>query len=174
MPIYAIFVQKIGGDILDASGAIAVFFISQGLFTILIHRLKWSDDYRSFLLVFGWVIWLSGIVAYLFVSNMIILLLAQVLTALGNAIADPVFYNELSENIDRHKKEFEWGFFEGMNVILDGIAALIGGLIVNYYGFRPLIYVMIMSATTSLLLILVYLHKKKHLSLLEKMVNVVK
>jgi len=119
MPIYAVFVQKIGGDILDASGAIAVFFITEGVFTILIHRFKWSDKHRTFLLVSGWIVWLLGVFSYLFVSNMLILFAAQVLMALGNATADPVFYRELSDNTDKRNKEFEWGFFEGVKVILD-------------------------------------------------------
>lgn len=50
LPIYAIFVQDIGGDILDASGAMAIFLITSGICTILIHRLKWADRNRQLLL----------------------------------------------------------------------------------------------------------------------------
>ena len=173
MPIYAVFVQKIGGDILDASGAIAVFFITEGIFTMIIHRFKWSNDHRTFLLVAGWVVWLLGIISYLFVSNMLTLLLAQVLMALGNATADPIFYRELSDNTDRKNKGFEWGFFEGTKVILDGIAALVGGLVATFWGFHFLILTMIATATSSLAIILVYLYKKKHFPVLKRIAKLV-
>jgi hypothetical protein len=173
MPIYAVFVQKIGGDILDASGAIAIFFITEGIFTMLIHRFKWSNDHRTFLLVSGWVIWLLGIISYLFVANMLTLFLAQVLMALGNATADPIFYRELSENTDRRSKGFEWGFFEGIKVILDGVAALIGGVVATFWGFHFLILTMIGTATLSLVAILVYLYKKSRLTIFDKMAKIV-
>ncbi len=171
MPIYAIFVQKIGGNILDASGAMAIFFITEGVFTIIIHRPKWSNSHRATLLIGGWVIWLLGIIAYLFISNMTMLFVTQILTALGNAIADPVFYRELSDHTDRKSEEFEWGLFDGSKVILDGIAALLGGVIASLYGFRPLIFTMIGAATISLLIILYYIRKLRKMGLGEKMIN---
>ena len=168
MPIYAVFVQKIGGDILDASSAIAVFFITQGIFTMLIHRLKWSDKNRTFLLIAGWAIWVLGVFSYLFVSSLLILFLAQVLTALGNAMADPIFYRELSDNTDRRHKTFEWGFFEGIQTVFDGLAALVGGLVVTLWGFHFLILAMTIAASFSLITILFYLYKKRRISIKEK------
>src|SRR5438874_1939375 len=69
LPIYAVFVQHIGGDILDAGWAMGIFLITQGIFTALIHRTKWSNGMRIFLMIVGWAIWLSGICFYLFISN---------------------------------------------------------------------------------------------------------
>jgi hypothetical protein len=36
------------------------------------------------------------------------LFITQILTALGNAIADPIFDEELSNNTDPKNKLFEW------------------------------------------------------------------
>ena len=57
MPIYAIFVQRIGGDILEASGAISIFLFVSGLTTVLIHRSNWSQKHRIKLMVYGWLLW---------------------------------------------------------------------------------------------------------------------
>src|ERR1043166_10007450 len=57
LPIYAIFVQQIGGDILDASGAVATFLIVSGVAEIVIHRLKWSQKNRTALMIGGWLVW---------------------------------------------------------------------------------------------------------------------
>jgi len=159
VPIYAIFVQKVGGDILDAGFAMGIFLITEGIFTMLIHRLKWNPKQRINLLVGGWMIWVIGIGSYLLISNIWMLFLSQVLTAIGNAIADPVFDQELSDHTDKDMEEFEWGFFEGSKAFVDGAAAIIGATVAAYFGFRNLIYAMIVAATLSFVLILVYISK---------------
>lgn len=159
LPIYAVFVQKIGGDILDASGAMAAFLITQGICTILVHRMKWTKKQRIWLLGIGWLIWTLGIALYLTISSVFMLFLSQMVTALGNAIADPILDEELSLHTDRKLKEFEWGFYEGIQSFMQGIAAIIGGLIATYYGFSILIYTMIISAGISCSIIMGYIVK---------------
>ena len=159
MPIYAVFVQKVGGDILDAGFAMGIFLITEGVFTMLVHRVKWNARQRLFLMVGGWVIWLVGICSYLFISNIWTLFLSQVLTAIGNAVADPVLDQEIAEHMDKGIKEFEWGIFEGSKAFVDGSAAIIGAAIASFFGFQTLIGVMILTASISLTLILVYVRK---------------
>ena len=162
MPIYAVFVQKIGGSILDASGAVATFFIVMGLAEIAIFRKKFSHRYRLHLMVGGWVVWLLGIATYLIIRSVPILFLAQILTALGNAIADPAFDAELAERTDQGIQEYEWGAFEASKDIFQGIAALVGGLVVFAFGFHVLVFCMVGSATVSFFLILMnYWHRMK-------------
>ena len=163
MPIYAIFVQKIGGDILEASGAIAVFLIVCGTATIAVHRLKWSQnrENRILLLKYGWLLWVIGIACYFIISNTVTLFITQVLIALGNAIADPAFDTELSEHTDAKIKSYEWGLFEASKDIWQGIAALIGGSIAAFFGWKVLIGVMVAAATISFFMILYYVHVKK-------------
>lgn len=161
LPIYAIFVQKVGGDILDAGYAMGIFLITDGVFTMLVHRFKWTPRQRLFLMIFGWIIWLGGICMYLFISNIFMLFLAQFFAAIGNAVADPIFDQELAEHTDKEIAQSEWGFFEGTKSLLDGFAAILGAGIAAYFGFTILIYVMIGTATASFLLILLYIKKLK-------------
>lgn len=126
LPIYAIFVQHIGGDILDASWAMAIFLVTSGLCTILIHRMKWSSKHKQVLLIGGWLIWLIGIIMYLMVSNIITLFITQVVIALGNAMADPVFDEELEENTAKESEIFKRGLYEGSQDIVNGLAAILG------------------------------------------------
>jgi hypothetical protein len=161
LPIYAIFVQKVGGDILDVGYAMGIFLITDGIFTMLIHRFKWTQKQRMFLMVLGWIIWLGGICTYLLISNIWMLFLAQFLTAVGNATADPVFDQELADHTDKELAEYEWGFFEGSRSLLDGAAAIIGAAVAAFLGFTALIYLMIITATSSFLLILVYIRKSR-------------
>ena len=163
MPIYAIFVQKIGGDILDASSAIAVFLIVSGVATIFIHRFPWSQKNRSTLLVLGWFVWVLGIAGYFFVSSTATLFLTQILMALGEAMSTPAFDAELDDHIDARMKSYEWGIFGAVQDILSGIAAVVGGLIAVVFGFKILILCMVAAATISFLIILYYLRlRHKH------------
>lgn len=114
LPIYAVFVQKIWGDILDASWAMAVFLISQWIFTIIIQRLQWTYKHRTTMMIVGWTIWLMGIALYLAVSSTRMLFVTQILVAMGNAIADPIFDKELADHTDTSNKLFERGLWEGM------------------------------------------------------------
>ena len=85
--------------------------------------------------------------------------MSQVLTAIGNAVADPVLDQEMAEHMDKGIKEFEWGIFEGSKAFVDGSAAIIGAAIASFFGFQTLIGVMILTASISLTLILVYVRK---------------
>lgn len=166
LPIYAVFVQNIGGDILDASWAMATFLVTQGIFTILVHRFSRTAKNRIAVMIIGWVIWVLGISLYLVISNVLMLFVTQILTALWNAIADPIFDAELAEHTDKNNKLFEWWLFEWMQDIVNGIAAIIGWLLAAIYGFQALIIMMIVTATISLFLILYYINKVKKYKLL--------
>lgn len=92
----------------------AIFLVTSGISTILIHRLKRSQQHKHILLIGGWFIWVIGIVLYLSVSSIATLFLTQVVIALGNAMADPVFDEELEENTTKAKEGevFKWGLYE--------------------------------------------------------------
>jgi hypothetical protein len=49
-----------------------------------------------------------GIVLYLAVSSTRMLFVTQILVALGNAVADPIFDKELADHTDQNNKLFEW------------------------------------------------------------------
>ena len=161
LPIYAIFVQKVGGDILDAGLAMGIFLITEAIFTMFVHRFSWTARQRLFLMVLGWIIWLAGICSYLLISDIWMLFISQILTAIGNAIADPIFDQELAHHTDKKIEQYEWGFFEGSKSLVDGLAAIVGAAIASWFGFRSLIIVMIVTATVSFLLILLYIHKSR-------------
>lgn len=156
LPIYALYVQQIGGTILDAAGAVAAYFVLQGVVEILVHRSAWSHRHRMVLMIGGWAVWLLGISTYLWVASVPMLFVAQILTGLGNAIANPAFDAELAQKADKKIIEYEYSVFEGLQDIAQGFAALLGGLVAYTFGFTVLIAVMIGTASISFALILLY------------------
>ncbi len=161
LPIYAIFVQGIGGSILDAGLALGIFLMGEGIFTYLIHNKKRTHKKKINLMVFGWSVWLFGIFLYLIISNKWTLFLAQLFLALGNASADPIYDEEFASNTSKKTSEREWGLFEGGNSFVSGLSAIVGGIIASLFGFKILIYVMVGTAAISFILILYYLKRIK-------------
>lgn len=159
LPIYAVFVQKIWWDILDASWAMAVFLISQWIFTIIIQRMKRTYKHHITMMIVWWIIWLIGIALYLAVSSTRMLFITQILVAMGNAIADPIFDKELADHTDKNNKLFERGLREGMQDIISWLAAIIWWLIAVFLWFKMLIGFMILTGTISLIIILLYVKK---------------
>lgn len=156
-PVYAFFVQKIGGGILEASWAIGAYSIITGLGTILIHKTSWSQKNRLTLLWLGWLFWLLSIIVYAGMNNIYMMYLSQVLGALGVAMEEPIFNAELSQRASSNLS-VGWALFGGITEIFAGIAAIAGGVIATVYGFEVLINCMIATALLSFLLIVFYIY----------------
>jgi MFS family permease len=123
---------------------------------MVIHKTRWSEKHRMFMMITGWLIWAVGIGSYLLVSTPGMLFVTQILLALGNAIANPAFDAELAEHVDKKLRNFEWGIYEGSQDVFAGIAAILGGFVATYFGFFALICCMAVSATISTGLIVYY------------------
>ena len=158
VPIYAFFVQKIGGGLLETSWAIAMYSIVTGVFTILIHRTKWSHNNRKLCLWGGWLLWLLSVGVYFIMKNVTLLYLSQILNGIGDALSEPAFDAEFSK-IVKNDLSGGWALFEGTTSIFSGIAALLGGIIATYYGFNILINCVMAMAAISFLMIAYYTYK---------------
>lgn len=159
-PIYAFFVENIGGGILETSFAVAIFSIVSGTCTILIYQTKSSRIYQKEFLCFGWLLWVASVVMYFFVQNIYMLFLTEVLSALGSAISNPAYDAEYSK-LTMHDLSGGWAMNEGVSTIFYGIACLSGGVIGSYFGFNVLLLFMTLLASISFFMILYYSLEEK-------------
>ncbi|MBI5149069.1 MFS transporter [Candidatus Pacearchaeota archaeon] len=160
-PIYAIFVEKIGGDLLDASIAWAIFSFSSGFLLWIIG--KWEDKVKHYvkLLVVGYFVRAIGFLGYLFVSNRYELFIVQLLIGIGASISLPSYDSLYSKYIDKKEYATEWGLWEGMNLMVAALAAIIGGLVATYLGFTFLFISMFALSIIGFFISLTLLKKKK-------------
>lgn len=160
-PIYAIFVEQIGGDILDASSAWAMFAFVSGILMYAIG--KWEDrkKYHQQMLIIGYGLQAVGFVGYMFVGSVLHLLIVQVILGISTAISTPTFDALYSAFLDKGKYATEWSMWEGMNMIVTAVAALIGGVIAEYLGFRVLFIIMATLGGIGTLVSLSLLKSKK-------------
>lgn len=160
VPIYAIFVEQIGGDILDASGAWAAFALSAGILMYVIAR--WEDKKKHYkkMLLTGYILRSIGFLGYFFVSNTNELFAVQILLGISFAITDPSFDALYSKNLDKGHWATDWAIWEGMDMTVAALAAIIGGLIAKFYGFKPLFILMFLSGIIGVIIALTIIKKK--------------
>jgi len=158
-PIYAIFVEEIGGDLLDASIAGSIFAFVAGFTSFLSGEYVDKLKEKRYLIVVGYLLMALGFFLYLFVHSVWMLFVVQVVIGLGEAIYSPAFDALYSKHLDKLKEGLEWGAWESLNYFSLGVGALSGGFIVNFLGFQFLFIIMGVLCLSSALYIL-FLNKK--------------
>ncbi|MCC6711351.1 MAG: MFS transporter [Candidatus Pacebacteria bacterium] len=141
-PIYALFVERIGGDLLDASFAFATFSLSAGLTAVLSGKFTDKVKEKELIIIFGYVLMALGFFSYIFVQNTWQLLLVQVVIGLGEAIYSPAFDAVYSQHINESKFGLQWSFWEAMNYFVMAVGALVGGYLTNFFGFNLMFFLM--------------------------------
>ena len=154
-PIYAIFVEDIGGNLLDASFAGGAFALSPGIPSLLSGSLSDKVKRPELVVVFGYILIGIGYTLYIFVSSIWFLLVCQVIIGLGEAIYSPAFDAVYSNHLTENKMGREWGAWESMNYFSAAVGAFVGGLIAVNFGFDTLFIIM----ATLCLLSALYIYK---------------
>ena len=141
-PIYALFVQSIGGSIIVASTSFAVYTIVFALSTTFIGKLEDSRFKKEKMVFIGYFLLTIGNLLFIFVQKAADLYLLQALMGVGVAIITPAWEALYSLALDKGKESSEWGYWNAGIGVAASIAALTGGLIANHYGFKILFAIM--------------------------------
>lgn len=141
-PVYALFVEKIGGSLLDASFAGALFALAAGVTTLISG--KYSDKVKEteLIIVVGYLIIGISFLLYIFVNSVIQLFLVQMLIGFGSAVYSPAFDAVYSNHLDGRKSGRQWGAWESMNYFTTAVGATLGGFIITRFGFQTMFFVM--------------------------------
>jgi MFS family permease len=141
-PIYAIFVEKVGGGLLDASITGGVFAIAAGITTLISSVYADKIREKKLILVWGYTFIGIGFVMYLFVKSIWSLLLVQMWIGFSEAMYYPAFDAMYSRHLDKHKEGREWGAWEAMDYFTTAFGAITGGIVVTYLGFNAIFVMM--------------------------------
>lgn len=141
-PIYAVFVERIGGDLITAGSAYGLFSVITGIMIFFVS--KWEDRVKQQekLILIGFCLSAIGFLGYLFVRATWQLFLVQIILGIAVAIREPAYDSLYSESLDRGKFASEWGLWEAMYYILGAFAATAGGILAKFYGFKTLFIIM--------------------------------
>lgn len=137
-PIYALFVEEIGGDLLTASFAFGLYSLVSGVTVYFLGNWEDAVKEQELAVVFGYLIIAFGFAGYLFVHSPQALLIVQIIIGFGDAVYSPAFDAVYSKHLHDKKAAFAWGSYESMTYILTGIGAVVGGLLVTLFGFNAI------------------------------------
>jgi MFS family permease len=137
VPMYAAFTESVGGSILDAGIAFAVFSMATGLFISLIGTRPCFQRHVKSFLILGFLVSACCDISYTFVQNRWQLFAAQVVAGLATGLIEPawdsLFTDDMEESSAKH-----WSIWAGGTHLAAGVAALLGGVIVAYFSFKTL------------------------------------
>jgi len=148
-PFYAVFVQKIGGDIAFIGISWAILSIVAGVLILLFSNWQLKIKEQELLIALGYFI--RGIVflSYAFMNSVSQLIFTQIVWGLGIAISAPAFDAVYGAHTTKEDSIVQWGQWEGVASITTGLAALVGGILIQMVGYFP---VFISMAGLSILL----------------------
>jgi MFS-type transporter involved in bile tolerance (Atg22 family) len=153
-PLFAVFAEKIGGDVFEISLAWAAYLIVLGVLTIYIGKISDKKINKKKLLFFGFLLNAILTFGYLFVSNTLGLLFVQAGLGIAEAFATPTWNALYSEHENKKKDGLEWGMADGLSLFFSGIAIICGGLIVTYSSFSVLFIIMGIVQVIAVLLLI--------------------
>lgn len=161
-PIYAIFVQEIGGDVLAAGFAWAIFMITSGIGIFFMGKIVDKAQREKPILMAGYGITSIGFLGYYFVSNIYHLFAVQILLGLGYVMISPSANSFYTKYLEKGKFASQWSMWESSYFIITGIAAVIGGFLVKIFSFKTLFLVMFSVSLVGLLITALLKEKNEH------------
>jgi MFS family permease len=141
VPLYAVFTEKVGGSILDAGIAYAVFSIATGLMIGLLGTRDVFERHTRQFLIAGFLVTVACDIGYIFVQNRWQLFGVQVLAGLASGLIEPAWDALFSDGIEEASAK-HWSIWAGGTHFLGGVAAVAGGAIVWLSSFTVLFITM--------------------------------
>lgn len=143
VPFYALFVENIGGDILDAGLAAGAFAIAAGISALVAGRLGDRVKHKEYIMAVAYLILALCFFLYSYVNSIWSLLLLQVVIGLVQAAYAPVFDALYGEHIgSKRTASSRWSLWESSYYFAIAIGAIGGAVVVNLTGFNGLFIAM--------------------------------
>lgn len=133
-PLYAIYVEGIGGGLLDVGNTIALYSVVTGVFIIVIGKI--SDRTNKMLLTTaGFALSALGTLAYLIIRTPSELYALQVVFALSTALLSAPLSALFAQHITKGREGFLWALEGGGGKVLFGVGVAIGTFTAHAFGF---------------------------------------
>jgi predicted MFS family arabinose efflux permease len=139
---YVTYIQKIGGDIETAGSSLAVFSIVSGVLILTFASVESSIRNKRLLYAAGLLLRSLTFLLFMFVSTFFELLLVQILLGISVAMVNPSFDSLFTKWSNKEDSISDWSGWEGFTAISIGIASLVGGYIIQNFGFTVIFALM--------------------------------
>src|SRR3989344_892707 len=141
-PLFAVFTERVGGDVLDIAWAWATYLIVTGVLYIVVGKITDQKHNKEKIMVLGYALNALFTFGFLLVSAPWHLFVVQAGLGVAAALATPTWNALYARHEDSRHDGLQWGLAGGEAQIITGIAMLIGGIIVSRVSFSILFVVM--------------------------------
>src|SRR6185436_4915138 len=140
-PLFAVFAQQVGGNVLDSAWAWGAYLIVMGAGVIVVGIV--SDRTAKLPILFaGYVLSTIFTFSYLVVDSTAMLLAVQAGIGIATALANPTYFALLAKHSPKESDGSLWGWADGRDKIATGLAVFAGGVVVSQFGFHTLFITM--------------------------------
>jgi predicted MFS family arabinose efflux permease len=142
LPFYALFIQELGVGVAFAGFSWALLQIVTGVLIFAFGSLEIRVKEQELLLAISY--FLRGIVflSYAVMGSITQLFITQILWGVSAALGTPAFDSVYASHTSQSEAILQWGNWEGVAAIATGFAALVGGLVIESFGFTPVFIAM--------------------------------
>ena len=141
-PLFAVFAQRVGGNILEISWAWAIYLLVAGVMKILVGKLSDGPTQKERIMIVGFALNALCTFGYLLVRASLHLFIVQVGLGLAAALATPTWSALYALHQSKRNAGNTWGLASGEASIASAVAILIGGFVVHTYSFTALFVLM--------------------------------
>lgn len=153
-PIYAIFIEEIGGTLLDASIAVGIYAIVKGVFYFLLDKVGEKRLSKRLMMFTGYSFMGLGYIAYIYAEIPLHVFVIQIIISIGETVINPSWSSTIAISLDKGKERHIYSHFYGYRSLFEGVAALAGGVFAMNFGFDTLFGIMASFAFASSILAL--------------------
>lgn len=138
VPVYALFVQKVGGGALSAGLTAGALGLASGVSALISGKLidRIPASRTRYVLVVGWLLIGLSMLLYLLVHSVAALFVVQLLAGFVKTISAPAFDTLYARHLDKKSTGQEYGLWEASFFLTAGVGSILGGIIVAYAGFN--------------------------------------
>lgn len=168
-PILAIFVKDgiSGGSVFAAATASTLFMLVKSLvqlpFSLRVDA--YNDVQRARWLLLGTAMIAIVPIIYIFATSVVHIYIAQIIHGAASGLAYSAWLGIWSTHLDKNKESFEWSLYSTLVGFGTAIAAMAGGAVAQFVGFRwTFVFVGVLSLMGCLFLFILLQQKKKLLN----------
>lgn len=165
-PVYAIYIQRIGGGILDASFSIGTYALLSGILYFVFSRFKERPAHYKPLLFFGYCMYAVAYIGYVFASAPWHVFVIQGWLALADTILNPCWSAVIATSLTTGSERGIYSKFYGIRSIFEALGAFMGGIAIAMFGFTYTFLLMtVFSLCSAFLTLFLKIDTKKYIEI---------
>lgn len=151
IPIFALFVETVGGGILEAGTAVTIFALTAGVGILFFSRIEDNFKHYPQFVTVGYGIATLGYLIYIFTTSLGQLYFAQFLLGIAAAIRVPSYDVLLSQHSPKHLA-VAWGNWNATVYFVSALSATFGAIIAATFGFTTMLTIVFFFSLISFIL----------------------